>query len=67
MTKEAQHLRGSTSARRYGREPRVHYRRDSYDNDMYSLCERSCYGEPTDEPVNCKLCLDIAQGIRRIP
>lgn len=64
MTKKAKpkNLRGSDSARRYGREPKVHYARASYTHDTYSLCERSVYGTPTDDPVNCKFCLNIAQG-----
>jgi hypothetical protein len=56
------HLRGSDSARRYGRAPKVHFRRDSYSGDDYSLCERSVYGTPTNEPVDCKFCLRIASG-----
>jgi len=61
------HLRGGDSARRYGREPKVHYARNSYENDSASLCERSLYGRETDDPVNCKLCLEMSTGYRRIP
>jgi hypothetical protein len=59
--KSRPHQRGSDSARRYGREPKVHYRGDG---DV-SLCGRSSYGPDTADPVDCKLCLDIAYGKRR--
>jgi len=63
----ARHLRGGDSARRYGREPKVHYPRDSYPGDDYSLCEKSYHGTETDDPVDCRICLDIATGKRRPP
>lgn len=61
------HLRGARSARRYGREPRVHYPRNAYEGDLYSLCERTLYGTPTDDPVTCKLCMEMITGAKRIP
>jgi hypothetical protein len=72
--KQPSHLRGGSSARRYGREPRVHYARNAYEGDDYSLCEKSLHGSWTDDPVDCKLCLKMASGdyqpggvMRRLP
>jgi hypothetical protein len=60
--KKPTHLRGGGSARAWGREPKVHYARDSYEGDEASLCERSGHGTPTTDPVDCRFCLRIASG-----
>ena len=60
-------LRGSDSARRFGREPKVHYSRGAYEGDRESMCERTVYGTPTDDPVDCKFCLRIALGLASKP
>lgn len=56
------HLRGSESARRFGKDPKVHYRREQYAGDRESLCGRSTYGTPTDEAVTCSFCQKLATG-----
>lgn len=64
MDSRLAHVRGSVGgSRRYGHEPKVHYRKDAHETGRGdSLCGRCYYSEPTNDPVTCKICLRIAHG-----
>lgn len=55
--KKPKNLRGSDSARRYGKEPKVHLARDAYPGDESSWCGRTVHGTRTDDKVTCSFCL----------